>query len=227
MARRTKRIALLLLAGAIVNVVVAWGIVLLHGPLPMYEALYHNPLDQHPLMIFVTKRVGHEVVTPYWWNDIAIDHPNVRTYRSSPWWASFSNPAAEVHVSGWPLAYASGWPLLALTGRTTPRIDPASALIVGPRYEWGIAVHEDLFGRTPAPKETWMFYPMRPLWRGVIGNTLFYATLLWLPFCGAPNWRRARRHRRGLCVRCAYPVGDGERCSECGTPVPARRARPV
>ena len=63
--------------------------------------------------------------------------------------------------------------------------------------------------------------PLRPLWPGFIANTVFYATLVWLPTCPFVL-RRFLRVRRGLCVKCAYPMSETAVCSECGTELPAR-----
>jgi len=48
-------------------------------------------------------------------------------------------------------------------------------------------------------------------------NTLFYAAILWAPFVV----RRWIRVRRGLCPACAYPRGESDVCSECGTALSA------
>ncbi len=60
--------------------------------------------------------------------------------------------------------------------------------------------------------------PLRPIWLGFIGNTLFYAGLLCLPFVV----RRFVRVRRGLCPKCVYPIGESAVCSECGKALPKR-----
>jgi len=61
--------------------------------------------------------------------------------------------------------------------------------------------------------------PGYPIAKGVAFNTLFYAVIVWL-LCFAPfDFRRLRRSRRGLCVRCGYPVGTSDICSECGAQV--------
>ena len=54
-------------------------------------------------------------------------------------------------------------------------------------------------------------------------NTLFYATVLWLLIYGPISLRRFLRVRRGLCPKCAYPVGDSLVCTECGQAL-SRRA---
>ena len=54
--------------------------------------------------------------------------------------------------------------------------------------------------------------PLRPFWPGFVVNTIFYAALLWLPFA----LRRFVRLRRGLCPKCAYPIGESSVCTECG-----------
>ncbi len=58
-----------------------------------------------------------------------------------------------------------------------------------------------------------------PGWPGFAVNTIFYATLLWLPF----PVRRFIRIRRGLCPACAYPMAESDVCSECGNTLPGRR----
>ncbi len=58
--------------------------------------------------------------------------------------------------------------------------------------------------------------PFRPLWPGFAVNTLFYATALWLLIPGPFVLRRFLRLRRGLCPKCAYPMGESAVCSECG-----------
>ncbi len=62
--------------------------------------------------------------------------------------------------------------------------------------------------------------PLRPLWPGFALNTLFYATFLWLMIPGPFALRRFIRVRRGLCPKCAYPMGESAVCSECGREMP-------
>jgi len=58
--------------------------------------------------------------------------------------------------------------------------------------------------------------PYGPLWPGFAVNTLFYAGVLWVLFCGPFALRRMIRRRRGRCAQCAYPVGSSAVCTECG-----------
>ncbi|MBT8486345.1 MAG: hypothetical protein HKO59_10630 [Phycisphaerales bacterium] len=58
--------------------------------------------------------------------------------------------------------------------------------------------------------------PTRPMWLGLIGNTVLYAGVLGvIPMLvtTAQGWRR---RRRGLCPQCAYPIGGSPVCTECG-----------
>lgn len=61
--------------------------------------------------------------------------------------------------------------------------------------------------------------PIIPLWPGFVANTLLYAGgaygLLRLP----RRFRAWTRRRRGLCPRCAYPIGTSPTCTECGAPL--------
>ena len=55
-----------------------------------------------------------------------------------------------------------------------------------------------------------------PAWLGFAIHTLFYAAILWLLISGSFALRRAIRRKRGQCPVCAYPMGEGLVCSECG-----------
>ena len=69
------------------------------------------------------------------------------------------------------------------------------------------------------------YVPVRPLWPGFAINTLFYAAILWLLFAAPFALRRRRRIKRGLCPKCAYPVGTNARCTECGKPLANHKAQ--
>ena len=43
--------------------------------------------------------------------------------------------------------------------------------------------------------------PLRPIWSGLAINTLFYAALLWVGFCGPFALRRHVRRKCGRCIR--------------------------
>ncbi len=79
-------------------------------------------------------------------------------------------------------------------------------------HEWGVPLvsmrSESLVSR--------VILPWRPLWPGFAINMIFYATLPWLLIPGLVALRRFLRVRRGLCPKCAYPMGESSVCTECG-----------
>ncbi len=56
--------------------------------------------------------------------------------------------------------------------------------------------------------------PLNLVWPGFAINTLFYAAILWLLIPGPFALRRFLRLRRGLCPKCAYPMGESAVCTE-------------
>ncbi len=66
------------------------------------------------------------------------------------------------------------------------------------------------------PGEARLAFPAHPIWPAFIANTLFYAAFLWLLIPGPFALRRFLRLRRGLCPKCAYPMGESAVCTECG-----------
>lgn len=70
--------------------------------------------------------------------------------------------------------------------------------------------------------------PWRPLWGGLAGNALVYATLVLAAFAAFRLARSIRRRKRGQCPACGYPLdGDMERCPECGVPNEHRLVAPT
>lgn len=66
----------------------------------------------------------------------------------------------------------------------------------------------------------WMgeLVPTRPRWLGFMLNTLFYAAVLYIPFVSFAASKRRWRIRRGLCPACAYELAGLTTCPECGRP---------
>ncbi len=88
-----------------------------------------------------------------------------------------------------------------------------------PQTPWrrGISLPSARFG---FGLQSWKTLPVRPIWPGFAVNTLFYAAVLWLLIRGPFALRRFIRMRHGLCPACAYPRGESDACSECGIPLP-------
>ena len=58
--------------------------------------------------------------------------------------------------------------------------------------------------------------PLRPIWTGLVVNTLVYAATLWLLIAAPVVLRSFLRRRRCLCPSCGYPAGASRVCTECG-----------
>ncbi len=97
-----------------------------------------------------------------------------------------------------------GWPLRALESEAQSR---------APR------------GRLMVPKtidSAHGFLWICPTWPGFAVNTIIYGALFWPLISGLFSVRGFVRVRRGLCPKCAYPMGEGTVCTECGQDLPAR-----
>ena len=109
---------------------------------------------------------------------------------------------------------AYGWPVVALWhGHQWIVAD-----IGGTLYQsdvWGG------FDLGPPPQDPTGFprvLPYRPIWLGMLINTLFYAILLYLAIAGSGALRRLIRLKRGRCPRCGYDLRGALQagCPECG-----------
>ena len=207
MKRRVILVLLLLawaVAGAIVNVAVAWGSALWSGG---------------SIELTGVRVVEPSVEDVAWWASHMPDKEarqltflsrDRHCYQSTAFGLDARNVAL---LPGYEVAStAAGWPFrTAYATRVLAR---------GVQHETGVfhaswmPYREDpywlpLYGR---------FLPLVPIWPGFAINTVFYAVVLWLLFAAPVALRRRRRIKRGLCPKCAYPVGTwgAERCTECG-----------
>jgi hypothetical protein len=116
---------------------------------------------------------------------------------------------------------ARGWPARSLVsyfdheGSLQRRPNQSSRYVPGAAVNpvWGIRL-----GDTKGPSGLPRTLPLRPIWRGLLVNSLFYAVLLWFLVLLRSRVRRLMRRRHGLCPRCAYRLcGEfSQGCPECG-----------
>jgi len=230
--RVTGILALLLLAGAVVNVAVAGVIWWSTGCSlePVGRAMYHYP-DKPPVNELAIERwTRHAKGT---WPEQTtylnrLDTKALGTQHQYLYQQIASGGMLRLGDTGmrdlwlragmWEvMAVECGWPVhcVAIEGwreKLEMELTPASWYPV-PRKTPAVLEHDgwSVLGR-PVPR--------RPRWPGLLVNTGFYAALLWLLIPGPiAMWRLIRRHR-GLCVRCGYPAGESRTCSECGAALP-------
>ena len=205
MKRRLLIIAICLLAGAVVNVAVAWGCaawVDVAAAPPVRGLSSSEPPRIH---FTLRSRLGASRFT-YTVHDKWV--ATVRGERLVPrpevipsWMGSnISNTSGVSRIED-----ARGWPALAM-----------HCTVWKERAVWGgIRLAMNRNRRTSSLG--FRSLPLRPIWPGFALNTVFDATLLWLPFAV----RRFLRVKRGLCPKCAYPMGESAVCTECGRALPS------
>ncbi len=195
MKRHVLTLGIFLLLGAVVNVAVAWALVLsvpidsmssLSGPeLPGRLPPEVEVTDEYTVFYgFELRSRGCTVVT------ITTNVVNERGREAAL-------PLFTRVVSGWPLASLDG----TSTTRAGRRVHAASLLFLP-----DVAVDY----------VRWSILPLRPRWPAFGVNTLAYASSLWLAACGPFVAWRFVRIKRGRCPRCGYPCGASPICAECG-----------
>ncbi len=222
MKRRLLIIAICLLLGAVANVAVAWGCVILaEWPSPL------SPTDTDE---------------PQWPRNVPAHWPPIRkdfegtafgfhVHRSSGGREVRDDKGVRHAEAYWINVYRVGWPSVALQwdnwiemnlsgdGSATYRFDGHR-----PFTAWHVGLKPpDLL--IPQPNDQWKRLPIRPTtWLAIATNTLFYAAILWLLIGGLFLLRRFLRLKRGLCPKCAYPMGESAVCTECGRGLPKHAA---
>jgi hypothetical protein len=194
MKRRALKLVVFLLLGAIINVAVAWGC-------QRWNAFGYLgvPLVFREKIVIISPPSELEYIPHAKIEGWAFGIHRVRYYgvwKHEPW---------KLHDQDWLEVHCAGWPLFCLCGETWTKAagQPNST-------QWMCTVNRNSCDS--------LVFPLRPLWPGFAINTIFYAAVLWVLFAVPGRVRRWRRIKRGVCVRCAYPVGASDVCTECGTP---------
>ena len=227
MTRRLLTIAIFLLAGAVVNVGVAWGCALLIDPVRDVDSRVGQMVSGGAQCdVVVWARPGSTYVEILWirfggepLTDGVFSACDPRAIV--PRWARLEHLSAKFRTTA--LAApgdfvgesrkirACGWPMHSL------RHEPFAMISRDRRF----------FRARPSPlRGQPRVVSVRPIWPGFVANTAFYAVILWLLICGPFALRRFIRVKRGLCPACAYPRGESDVCSECGKALP-QQAKPT
>ncbi len=219
MRRRLLTIAIFLLAGSVVNVAVAWGCGVLvtdYNTLRVQTVEFDN---QETFLHFTA--FGSELVrqasNPRRWEDIGTPAqaigPSHRVWGVLRKGRSGSFGMGVEEAQGWPARSLRWYRLVG--GSLRGGIDLGgvrSYSIDGERWSASFSIYQ-VGNRTIA---------FIPIWPGFALNTILYAAVLWLLIPGPFVLRRFLRVRRGLCPKCAYPMGESAVCSECGKDLPKR-----
>ena len=198
--RRLLIVAIFLLAGAVVNVAVAWGCAACSKPTGVVRWSTSTGKRDHL------------------WDDHRPSHfPDIPQYKSLDHQDSFDfgrrRSSVSVNQVHGMVVLDAGWPCYAVRG-----------------FLWGWQTEPGIVGQSIShsfwlPKgsvfEKWLtsrHIPLKPIWPGFVANTIFYAAFLWLLLPGPFALRRFIRVMRGLCPTCAYDLRHGEHdaCPECG-----------
>lgn len=225
MGRRLRLIFAFMLAGAFVNVAVAWGLAL-WGPHASARGRV-TPLPEREI-----ERLWTSHGDPGWpavselhrreWGHIRYDgqRPPPRTLLDYAEKRFFGNHRRVISVEqpdehtqviaiG---EHSIGWPVPALT-HTMVRQQSRPDQVVEDTLFTGVMIREGWPQR---------ILPLRPAWPGFLVNTLLYGAVAAL-LSAIPGRVRARlRRRRNLCPTCAYPIGESASCSECGNALQRR-----
>ncbi|MCI0632244.1 MAG: hypothetical protein L0Y44_16495, partial [Phycisphaerales bacterium] len=203
MKRRLLRLGLPILAGAIINVAVAWGcaasIVLQSSdrvamgvssqdpPSWLIAELRRSGRRRFDLRSLGTSNMHEMFRRPFGVVDTAMIDFLPHEARSVPS-DCFQNCSIIRDEAGWPMLSVS-CEHVHLRDQETTRL--------------GIRLNDAPPTATDTMPER--FLPYKPIWPGFAINTIFDAAILWFLFAAPARLRRWRRIKRGLCPACAYP----------------------
>ena len=201
MKRWALRLCVLLLLGAIINVAVAWGIAGFVS-VPIRKGFFR----ELPLEDARAYWLSH---APQAWHGSEIIEGNAVESWAFGRADLLVTTMEDIGKQSVGITYDhTGWPLLSMQYTATIVVNGG---VAHTECQWCWRLKSDwLKSKT---------LPLCPLWPGFAINTVFYAAIWWgvsLLFATPFALRKRWRIKRGLCLKCAYPIGTSERCTECG-----------
>jgi hypothetical protein len=217
MRRAIVLIAVLLLAGAVVNVAVAWGCLLFPET---FAARFYQGNDSAV---------------------VAASSDEIESVRKAFRATQFRDDqclSSGTSRLGWTMREAEVLPRLrrpsSLGANSVVDVPRLNHLVAGLPFKSLEGVRSETIGQvnrsgalpvpsflgSSEPLASMSMMPILPLWPGFAINTVFYAAILWALFAAPFALRRRRRIKRGLCRHCGYDLrgraADAHFCPECG-----------
>lgn len=137
-------------------------------------------------------------------------------FDDPPHWGTFARPGSPPTPDTLGEDAAFGFPIPCLWYRVVSQARGNAS--VGATIEHGYHIRG-----TPNARATGSFIvlPLRPIWSGLVLNSVAFAGFWWAALAGPSAARRNLRRRRGRCLACGYDLRDIPReqpCPECGAP---------
>jgi predicted RNA-binding Zn-ribbon protein involved in translation (DUF1610 family) len=195
------KLLLFLLAGAIINIAVAWGLVWQTPPVrqsgyylsPHLPPWWYSLWEQRGRVFLIGSKNTHA--------DTNHQYDPDRFPHWSRWQGSFE------HENRMWLEQATGWPSLSV-----------ESMIGFAGSSWQPEIWHGFLLETHTTPTRNRVLGYFPIWPGFAINTIFYAGILWLLFAAPSTIRRWHRIKRGQCASCGYSLRENvsEKCPECG-----------
>ncbi len=212
------RIAQYLLAGFVLQTIVTFSLAVPHGERSRVTTNVHNPrIGDEPIAIVIDERFGATYAYGMGRPGTLIDRypEQVHEFQGGVWWPR----KAITFLNGDDnFAVAVGWPLRSFTGWCdTVCIDiPPDGFEMQWRAKNAVLLSSQNTRDKFMDSERPFVVPVRLLWVGTLFNTIVYSVSLALFIGVTHRLMEKRRRARGLCARCAYPIGASPICPECG-----------
>lgn len=217
MKRTLYRIPLVMLLGAVTSIVVAWGCSMrlnhfnVQGDVRVFRV---DGGERGPWRFSASRMMGCETI----YSGVGYLTGHEPPPTDVPWW-SVADYSPDLLASARPGALenrvetAFGWPVVAL--HTFSNVDNGI-------QSWTTA------WAAPSPTNRPYVLPYRPIWRGMLANTLGFGALWWAMLLGPGKVKRLLRRRGGRCTKCNYKLRGLEKdlCPECGESVQVRSRTP-
>lgn len=203
---------MLLITGAVVNIAVAWACAAWCAPgavvsrFTVHQASQAGFRGRTSFHVFGHSRINHGTfVSPY--DDVT------GTFDISVW-VFDGKEHSETQA---------GWPMRSLRCRNFGEVEMITTTFASAVMKTGLNLIDGGLQLSPFPSggqsTRWRALPLEPIWAGFVVNTIIHAAFVGLLLAAPLKLRRVRRRRRGLCERCAYPIGTSDVCTECGTTI--------
>lgn len=228
--RHVLRFSACLVAGMLINIAIAW---MLAISVDVYRVTPGGGMtlfnDETHWSTSAYRRLGSLVAHSTWRYRLNAGQTGTNPADFVPVWMPNRDPPealkrGDLHESQRTID-ARGWPMLSLwSSARRLTVDGERQVVESANVEGGIEMGVSPWitvpprGNRPALTRPRVL-PLRPVWPGFAVNSIGFGLVLWLAIFG---WRDARafwRARHDRCCACGYPVGESERCSECGVVV--------